>query len=146
MSVHVVCFYFLSQNPQFYNASTYVVFAQLLKQLAKLPAQSHLSLTRWLQEYKPDHFREIIAKVQQFISVRLFPPDPSELPSSSKSTWWLSSAAKVLALLSGWCIISYVASWRPCLRFFPLCRRSEFAVLPSSCLSLGVLQQHAGPH
>lgn len=97
---HLRAHLILIENPQFYNASTYVVFAQLLKQLAKLPAQSHLSLTRWLQEYKPDHFREIIAKVQQFISVRLFPPDPSELPSSSKSTWWLSSAAKVLALLN----------------------------------------------
>ena len=88
------------QNPQFHSANTYIVFAQLLKQLSQLSSDAHWCLIHWLRGYRVDWFRDLIAKIQQFISIRLFPSNPSDLPSSSKCTWWIPSAVKVLALLS----------------------------------------------
>lgn len=89
------------QNPQFLSASTYAVFAQLLKQLAQLSAEEDKKcIVRWIrQHYRVDWFRNLITKLQQFISVRQLPPDPTELPPTSNSMWWVSSATKVLALL-----------------------------------------------
>ena len=88
------------QNPQFHSTNTYIVFAQLLKQLSQLPTDAHWCLIHWLKGYRVEWFGDLIAKIQQFISIRLFPSNPSDLPSSSKCTWWIPSAVKVLALLS----------------------------------------------
>jgi hypothetical protein len=45
-------------------------------------------------------FHEIISKLQKFITCRLFPERPEDLPPITKSAWWIPSATKVLALLS----------------------------------------------
>ena len=88
------------QNPQFLSTSTYAVFAQLLKQLSQLSDEDKKCLVRWIRHhYRVDWLKNLTSKLQQFISVRQLPPSPSELPPTSKSTWWLSSAVKVLALL-----------------------------------------------
>ena len=94
------CNSYCLQNPQFHSTNTYIVFAQLLKQLSQLPSDAHWCLIHWLRGYRVEWFRDLIAKIQQFISIRLFPSNPSDLPSSSKCTWWIPSAVKVLALLS----------------------------------------------
>lgn len=75
------------------------MFAQLLKQMSQLPDNTHWCLIHWLRTYRIEWFQDIIAKIQQFISVRLFPPNPSDLPTNSKCAWWIPSATKVLALL-----------------------------------------------
>ena len=46
------------------------------------------------------HLRSLVLKLHCFISVRLFPPKPQDLPPMPKCTWWVPSATKVLALLS----------------------------------------------
>lgn len=45
-------------------------------------------------------FRQLVERLLQFISTRLFPADPDELPPSSKCSWWIPSATKVLSLFS----------------------------------------------
>lgn len=49
---------------------------------------------------KKQVFQRIIKRLHNFISIRLFPPKPQDLPPMAKCTWWIPSATKVLALLS----------------------------------------------
>ena len=53
----------------------------------------------FLCRYSPQHFRELIEKVNLFISIRLFPPKKGDLPSPVKCSWWIPSAIKMLAIL-----------------------------------------------
>ncbi|XP_059179233.1 probable E3 ubiquitin-protein ligase HECTD2 isoform X2 [Physella acuta] len=93
-------FLILLQNPQFRSQNTYVIFAHLLRQIAALNDHDHHFLVHWLKRLKNDRFRAIIERIHNFISVRLFPPNPAELPHMSKCSWWIPSATKVLALLN----------------------------------------------
>ncbi|XP_002738170.1 putative E3 ubiquitin-protein ligase HECTD2 [Saccoglossus kowalevskii] len=88
----------LVQNPQFTGISTYVIFAHLLRQMAALPDQDHHFLVHWFKLLSPENFKALVQRLLQFISVRLFPPHPAELPPMNKCTWWIPSATKVLAL------------------------------------------------
>ncbi|XP_062832249.1 probable E3 ubiquitin-protein ligase HECTD2 isoform X2 [Anolis carolinensis] len=45
-------------------------------------------------------FKLVIDRMLQFISLRLFPAKPEELPPMEKCTWWIPSATKVLSLLN----------------------------------------------
>ncbi len=45
-------------------------------------------------------FRQLVERLLQFISTRLFPAEPDELPPLSKCSWWIPSATKVLGLFS----------------------------------------------
>lgn len=49
---------------------------------------------------EPMKFHDLISKLQKFITCRLFPEKPEELPPIQKCAWWIPSATKVLALLS----------------------------------------------
>lgn len=42
----------------------------------------------------------MLDRLLQFISLRLFPAKPEELPPLEKCSWWIPSAAKVLSLFS----------------------------------------------
>ncbi|CAL1526466.1 unnamed protein product, partial [Lymnaea stagnalis] len=93
-------FLVLLQNPQFRNQTTYVIFAHLLRQIAALSDHDHHYLVHWLKSLKNDRFRAIIERIHNFISGRLFPPKPGDLPPLAKCSWWIPSATKVLALLN----------------------------------------------
>lgn len=90
------------QNPQFDAPSAaYIVFAQLLKHLSQISTEAKKCVIHWLgTEYEPEWMRNLVAKIQQFISVRQFSSGRSDLPSNSKTSWWLSSAVQVLDMLS----------------------------------------------
>lgn len=45
-------------------------------------------------------FKQLVERLLQFISLRLFPAKPEEFPPISKCSWWIPSTSKVLALLS----------------------------------------------
>lgn len=45
-------------------------------------------------------FKQLVERLLQFISLRLFPAKPEEFPPITKCSWWIPSASKVLALLS----------------------------------------------
>lgn len=45
-------------------------------------------------------FKQLVERLLQFVSLRLFPAKPEEFPPLTKCTWWIPSASKVLALLS----------------------------------------------
>lgn len=45
-------------------------------------------------------FKQVVDCLLQFISLRLFPAKPEELPLLEKCTWWIPSASKVLSLFS----------------------------------------------
>lgn len=45
-------------------------------------------------------FKQLVERLQLFITTRLFPAKPEELPPMSKCSWWIPSATKVLSLLS----------------------------------------------
>lgn len=45
-------------------------------------------------------FRQLVERLLQFISTRLFPAEPDEFPPLSKCSWWIPSATKVLSLFS----------------------------------------------
>uniref|UniRef100_A0A3Q0RS83 HECT-type E3 ubiquitin transferase n=1 Tax=Amphilophus citrinellus TaxID=61819 RepID=A0A3Q0RS83_AMPCI len=45
-------------------------------------------------------FRQLAERLLQFISTRLFPAEPDELPPLSKCSWWIPSATKVLSLFN----------------------------------------------
>ncbi|KAK3096247.1 hypothetical protein FSP39_024931 [Pinctada imbricata] len=90
----------LIQNPQFEKDTTYVIFAHLLRQIAALTDHDHHFLVHWMRRVKTNIFLGIIKRLQNFISIRLFPPKPQDLPPIAKCTWWIPSATKVLALLS----------------------------------------------
>ncbi|XP_065602068.1 probable E3 ubiquitin-protein ligase HECTD2 isoform X2 [Cyrtonyx montezumae] len=56
-----------------------------------------------LQEWKgisQRRFKQIVDRLLQFISLRLFPAKPEEFPPMEKCTWWIPSATKVLALFN----------------------------------------------
>lgn len=97
----------LLQNPQFNKTATYVIFAHLLRQISSLMDAEHQFLVHWFRRLPVNTFKAIITRVQQFISVRLFPSKTNELPPDEKCTWWIPSAVKVLALLnaSNWLLI-----------------------------------------
>ena len=67
----------------------------------------YLFLVNIFSRLQSDRFKLLIAKLQSFISCRLFPPKPQDLPPMAKCTWWIPSATKVLALLSESLVTSY---------------------------------------
>lgn len=48
----------------------------------------------------PRRFRQLVERLLQFISTRLFPAEPDDLPPLAKCAWWIPSATKVLGLFS----------------------------------------------
>lgn len=90
----------LLQNPQFNAAATYVIFAHLLRQIANLSDQEHHCLVQWFKRLPRENFKTVVERLQNFLSVRLFPPEPSEIPPLAKCSWWIPSVAKVLALFN----------------------------------------------
>ncbi|XP_071946832.1 probable E3 ubiquitin-protein ligase HECTD2 [Antedon mediterranea] len=90
----------LLQNSQFKSLSTYVIFAHLLRQTANLCDPDHHFLVHWFKRLPVTAFSGIVSRLVQFISVRLSPPENSDLPPLIKCSWWIPSATKVLALLN----------------------------------------------
>jgi len=45
-------------------------------------------------------FRDLVSKLQKFVSCRLFPQKPDDLPPMKKCSWWIPCVTKVMALLS----------------------------------------------
>ncbi|XP_042712754.1 probable E3 ubiquitin-protein ligase HECTD2 isoform X3 [Chrysemys picta bellii] len=90
----------LLQNPQFSNTSTYVIYAHLLRQIATLAEADHHFLAHWFKKISQRRFKQLVDKLLQFISLRLFPAKPEEFPPMIKCTWWIPSATKVLSLFN----------------------------------------------
>ncbi|KAM6092253.1 putative E3 ubiquitin-protein ligase HECTD2 [Theristicus caerulescens] len=90
----------LLQNPQFSNTSTYVIYAHLLRQIAALTEADHHFLVHWSKKISQRRFKQLVDRLLQFISLRLFPAKPEEFPPMVKCTWWIPSATKVLALFN----------------------------------------------
>ncbi|XP_068254220.1 probable E3 ubiquitin-protein ligase HECTD2 isoform X3 [Nyctibius grandis] len=93
----------LLQNPQFSNTSTYVIYAHLLRQIAALTEADHHFLVHWSKKISQRRFKQLVDRLLQFISLRLFPAKPEEFPPMVKCSWWIPSATKVLALFSRCC-------------------------------------------
>nr|XP_057907388.1 probable E3 ubiquitin-protein ligase HECTD2 [Doryrhamphus excisus] len=93
-------YFILVQNPQYSSTSTYVIYAHLLRQMAALSEADHHFLVHWLKKLSARRFRQLVERLLQFISTRLFPAEPDELPPASKCSWWIPSATKVLALFN----------------------------------------------
>ncbi|XP_038147710.1 probable E3 ubiquitin-protein ligase HECTD2 [Cyprinodon tularosa] len=93
-------YFVLIQNPQYSSTSTYVIFAHLLRQIAALSEADHHYLVHWLKRLSARRFRQLVERLLQFISTRLFPAEPDELPPSAKCSWWIPSATKVLSLFN----------------------------------------------
>ncbi|XP_077438103.1 putative E3 ubiquitin-protein ligase HECTD2 [Vanacampus margaritifer] len=93
-------YFILVQNPQYSSTSTYVIYAHLLRQMAALSEADHHFLVHWLKKLSVRRFRQLVERLLQFISTRLFPAEPDELPPASKCSWWIPSATKVLALFN----------------------------------------------
>ncbi|XP_026526564.1 probable E3 ubiquitin-protein ligase HECTD2 [Notechis scutatus] len=93
-------YFVLLQNPLFSNTTTYVIFAHLLRQIAALPEDDHHYLIHWLKKMSQKRIKQIISRIIQFISLRLFPAKPEDLPPMEKCTWWIPSATKVLSLFN----------------------------------------------
>ncbi|XP_019715893.1 probable E3 ubiquitin-protein ligase HECTD2 [Hippocampus comes] len=93
-------YFILVQNPQYSSTSTYVIYAHLLRQMASLSEADHHFLVHWLKKLSGRRFRQPVERLLQFISTRLFPAEPDELPPASKCSWWIPSATKVLALFN----------------------------------------------
>ncbi|XP_042312596.1 probable E3 ubiquitin-protein ligase HECTD2 isoform X4 [Sceloporus undulatus] len=93
-------YFILLQNPLFSNTSTYVIYAHLLRQIAALTEGDHHFLIHWFKKMSQKRFKQVIERLLQFISLRLFPAKPEELPLMEKCTWWIPSAAKVLSLFN----------------------------------------------
>lgn len=90
----------LLQNPQFGNSSTYVIFAHLLRQIAALTDHDHHFLVYWMRKLSGDRVQALLERLNSFISIRLFPPKPQDLPPMQKCSWWIPSSTKVMALLN----------------------------------------------
>ncbi|KAM6956864.1 putative E3 ubiquitin-protein ligase HECTD2 [Aplochiton taeniatus] len=90
----------LIQNPQYSTTSTYVIYAHLLRQIAALSEADHHFLVHWFKKLSARRFRQLVERVLQFISTRLFPAEPDDLPPLAKCSWWVPSATKVLALFN----------------------------------------------
>lgn len=138
------------QNPQFDNPSTYVIFAQLLKQLTQMSPDTHKYVTHWLRtEYKPIWLKGLIARIQHFISRKQFPQNPPDHPTSSRTSWWIPCAARILSLISehlSWSEEAYSSSWflsfkeKPALLASHPCYHTQSSTTPrltiwTSCLS-----------
>ncbi|XP_077586597.1 putative E3 ubiquitin-protein ligase HECTD2 [Stigmatopora nigra] len=93
-------YFILIQNPQYSSSGTYVIYAHLLRQMAALSEADHHFLVHWLKKLPARRFRPLVERLLHFISTRLFPGDPEELPPASKCSWWIPSAAKVLGLFN----------------------------------------------
>ncbi|KAM9726329.1 putative E3 ubiquitin-protein ligase HECTD2 [Menidia menidia] len=93
-------YFILIQNPQYSSTSTYVIYAHLLRQISALSEADHHFLVHWLKRLSARRFRSVVERLLQFISTRLLPPDPEELPPPAKSCWWIPAASRVLSLLN----------------------------------------------
>uniref|UniRef100_A0A3B4XG34 HECT-type E3 ubiquitin transferase n=1 Tax=Seriola lalandi dorsalis TaxID=1841481 RepID=A0A3B4XG34_SERLL len=93
-------YFILVQNPQYSSTSTYVIYAHLLRQIAALSEADHHFLVHWLKRLSARRFRQLVERLLQFISTRLFPAEPDELPPLAKCSWWIPSATKVLSLFN----------------------------------------------
>ncbi|XP_042816676.1 probable E3 ubiquitin-protein ligase HECTD2 isoform X6 [Panthera tigris] len=93
-------YFILLQNPQFNNTSTYVIYAHLLRQIATLVEADHHFLVHWFKKLSQKRFKQLVERLLQFISLRLFPAKPEEFPPITKCSWWIPSASKVLSLLN----------------------------------------------
>ncbi|XP_015194984.1 probable E3 ubiquitin-protein ligase HECTD2 [Lepisosteus oculatus] len=93
-------YFILLQNPQYTSTSTYVIYAHLLRQMASLAEADHHFLVHWFKKLSQRRFKQLVDRLLQFISLRLFPAKPDELPSMVKCAWWIPSATRVLSLLN----------------------------------------------
>ncbi|CAI5774725.1 probable E3 ubiquitin-protein ligase HECTD2 [Podarcis lilfordi] len=93
-------YFVLIQNPLFSTTSTFVIYAHLLRQIAALTEGDHHFLTHWFKKISQKRFKQVLDRLLQFISLRLFPAKPEELPPLEKCSWWIPSAAKVLSLFN----------------------------------------------
>ncbi|KAJ4921946.1 hypothetical protein JOQ06_021717 [Pogonophryne albipinna] len=93
-------YFILVQNPQYSSTSTYVIYAHLLRQISSLSEADHHYLVHWLKKLSARRFRQLVERLLQFISTRLFPAEPDELPPLTKCSWWIPSATKVLSLFN----------------------------------------------
>ncbi|XP_056147607.1 probable E3 ubiquitin-protein ligase HECTD2 [Lampris incognitus] len=93
-------YFVLVQNPQYSSTSTYVIYAHLLRQIAALSEADHHFLVHWLKKLSARRFKQLVERLLQFISTRLFPAEPDDLPPLAKCSWWIPSATKVLGLFN----------------------------------------------
>nr|XP_034994050.1 probable E3 ubiquitin-protein ligase HECTD2 isoform X1 [Zootoca vivipara] len=93
-------YFVLIQNPLFSTTSTFVIYAHLLRQIAALTEGDHHFLIHWFKKISQRRFKQVLERLLQFISLRLFPAKPEELPPLEKCSWWIPSAAKVLSLFN----------------------------------------------
>lgn len=93
-------YFIILLNPMFASAQTYGIFAHLLRQVASLTDQEHHYLVHWIKELQPTEFKAIINRLNSFITWKMFPNRPQDLPHPSKCTWWVPSAVKVIALFN----------------------------------------------
>ncbi|XP_035982130.1 probable E3 ubiquitin-protein ligase HECTD2 isoform X3 [Fundulus heteroclitus] len=93
-------YFVLIQNPQYSSTSTYVIFAHLLRQMAALSEADHHFLVHWFKRLSARRFRQLVERLLQFVSTRLLPAEPDELPPLAKCSWWIPSATKVLSLFN----------------------------------------------
>ncbi|XP_026869280.2 probable E3 ubiquitin-protein ligase HECTD2 [Electrophorus electricus] len=94
-------YFILVQNPQYASTATYVIYAHLLRQIAALAEADHHFLMHWFKKLSQKRFKQLVERLQLFITTRLFPAKPEELPPMAKCSWWIPSATKVLSLLNG---------------------------------------------
>ncbi|TRY69835.1 hypothetical protein DNTS_012933 [Danionella cerebrum] len=93
-------YFILVQNPQYTSPATYVIYAHLLRQIAGLAEADHHFLMHWFKKLPQKRFKQLVERLQLFITTRLFPAKPEELPPMAKCSWWIPSATKVLSLLN----------------------------------------------
>ncbi|ESN94683.1 hypothetical protein HELRODRAFT_68680, partial [Helobdella robusta] len=89
-------------NPQFNHRNTYTIFAHLLRQISVLKDVQHHYLVHTFKNIAQEKFREMVKRIQRFISARLSLSNSKDddLPPKSKCLWWIPSATKILALLN----------------------------------------------
>ncbi|XP_065071467.1 probable E3 ubiquitin-protein ligase HECTD2 [Rhopilema esculentum] len=89
----------LLMNPQFFDVSTYTIFAHLLRHICTLPDADQRTILYWFYKVPVEQFKRMIKSIHQFVAQRLFPTNVSEMPPVEKCRWWIQTAVKVLALL-----------------------------------------------
>nr|CAD7266604.1 unnamed protein product [Timema shepardi] len=99
-SDEVRAMFMLIQNPVFAAQSSYTIFAHLLRQMVNLPSTDHQLLVTWFKILEVEKLRMMVRHLQQFITIRQFPPADKSLPPLSKSRWWIPMATKTLALIN----------------------------------------------
>ncbi|XP_041271880.1 probable E3 ubiquitin-protein ligase HECTD2 isoform X3 [Onychostruthus taczanowskii] len=70
---------------------------------APIPPEPSLPIrTKTVKDFQisQKRFKQVVERLLQFISLRLFPAKPEEFPPMVKCTWWIPSATKVLALFN----------------------------------------------